>query len=328
MGTDLGSNWDEVVGDSQIVGGELQIPAGGICISVPHADRGAQKVYVTMIDLQPDKIYRIIINYSYGDGSYHYVEYECTSTPSGSDYVSYLRVGDSTGGDSNEIADTYTAGQDMPLEACRTPGGLYGLAEHSEIVAWACSDEPNALYAGLMNNSDTDDIEFDDFGIIRYEGTNSGLFPGDPDTVHRCYTCACECDGYCLPDTLTLTIINTGGLATCLEGETVTLTYLPGTDPFEWHGSASLKTPDCPAFGSTVNFIFYCDGDSSFSLETDWGLAVQTGWGGCTHLGWVNCFRVDGTPYYLSCNPLDIIFGQFVETVSGNDGTYYIEITE
>lgn len=318
-------SWTEVAEDSEIISGELSMPAGAIVVANASAARGAMKVYATMLDLQPDKIYRVILNYD--SGVYDYVEYECTDTPAGSDYVSYLRVGSSGAGDADQIEDKYTAGQEMGLEACRTPGGLYGTAENSEIIAWSCDTEPSGLQAGLMNNSDTDTVEFDDFGIMNYEGIQSPLFPSDQNAVHRCYYCACECDGYCLPDTLTLTFFNTSGISTCLENEDLTLTYQPGNDPFLWEGSRSLVTPDCPVFGSNTNFSFYCESDRQFYLETDWGLIVQTGWTGCTHAGWSSCVRVS-TPYSLTCSPFQLIYGPFTETVSGNSGTYYIAITE
>lgn len=326
--TDLGANWIEIGGDSEIVAGEAVIPAGAMIIAVPHADRGAQKVIVQMMDLQPYKKFRIIINTNTSGTAYDYVEYECTNTAAGSDYVSYLRVGNSGTGDADEIADTYTAGDDMYLQACRTPGGLYGSAEHSEIIAWMCDDEPTEVHAGLMNNSSSLDVEFDNFQILKYLGTNSALFPGDPDTVHRCFYCACECDGACLPETLNLNILGSG-LSSCLDTD-VTLTYQPGHDPFQWYGSATLKDPTCPAFGNTVQFLFICNGDQDFTIETDWGLINQSGWTSVTPGGWTTRWRA--SPTSIQCDPLELVFGPFTETVSEPcdpcEGTYYLTVSE
>lgn len=322
--TDLGSNWIEIGGDSEIIDGQAVIPAGAMIIAVPHADRGAQKVIVQMMDLQPYKIYRIVINSTITGSSYDYVEYECTNTAAGSDYVSYLRVGNSGTGDADEIEDIYTAGDDMYLQACRTPGGLYGSAEHSEIIAWACDDEPSELYAGLMNNSSSLDVEFDNFQILKYEGTGSALFPGDPETVHRCYYCNCECDGECLPETLSLNITGSG-LSSCLNYD-IPLTYQPGHDPFQWYGSDDIKEPTCPVFETTTQFLLLCNGDQDFTIKTDWSLIVPGGWDNCTQSGWVACHSA--APSSVQCDPLELVFGPFTETVSGNTGTYWLTVTE
>jgi hypothetical protein len=343
MGTNLGANWTEVTGDSELVLGTVRIPAGGIIVAVPTADRGAMQVSVTMMDLQPNKKYRVLINYDSDTGAYHYAEYDCTNTAVGGygDYRSYLRVGSSAGGDAYEIEDTYTKGNDNALIACRTPGGLYATSENSEIVAWTCETEPTPVEAGLMNNSASLDIEFDDFSILRYEGTDSPLFPADPDTVHRCYYCACECDGECLPETLELTITASGGygvnLSYCTDGYRVTLNYQEGNDPFEWYGSATLPSPTCTGGSSTVQFYFTCLGDQDFDLYTDWGFTGgATGWTGCSYPGLATCLTAQ--PYSIQCDPLEIVYGPFVESITppgcdgegepACDGEIWITITE
>ena len=322
--TDLGASWIVISGNASIVNGEAVLDAGALVLALPHADRGAQKVIVQMMDLQPYKTYRIVIDSNLAGTSYDYVEYECTSTPAGSDYVAYLKVGNSGTGDADLIEDQYTAGDDVYLGACRTPGGLYGTAENSEIVAWTCASEPSDLYAGLENASISLDIEFDNFQILKYEGTNSAQFPGDPDTTHRCYYCNCECDGYCLPETLNMNITGSG-LSSCLSYD-IPLTYEPGHDPFQWYGTDDIKEPTCPAFDTTAQFLLMCNGDQDFSLRTDWSLIVPTGWGTCIQPGWVNCHSA--APSTIQCDPLELVFGPFTETVSGNTGTYWITITE
>lgn len=323
--TNLGSNWEEVDEDSEIVSGELVVPASGMVVATAEADRGAMKVQATMVDLQPNKTYRIIVNYS--ATGYSYVEYECTNTVIGSDYVSYIRVGTSGGGDDDEIEESYTAGSDKVLTACRNEGGLFGTAESSENVAWNCEEEPNATRAGVANESATLDVEFDDFYIWNYEGRDSPAFPSEPDVVHRCYFCPCECDGLCVGDTLTLTISATGA-SSCLDGEEITLTYQPGNDPFQWYGSKTMKDPTCPLVGSTVKWWVTCNTDGSFTVYTDMGTVTQTGWSPSVY----ETASIQADAYSITCDPLQLIFGQFTETItppcSPCDGEYYVIITE
>ena len=60
----LGGNWVEVVGDSEIVSGEVVIPAGGVIVTTDTTGEALPYMQVTVIcrDVREGKIYRVLCN--------------------------------------------------------------------------------------------------------------------------------------------------------------------------------------------------------------------------------------------------------------------------
>lgn len=292
--TDIGAAWWEVEEDSEIVAGELQIPVDGAVATVNQTGESDpwMKVIATCIDLQPGKIYRVLCNYA-GDetgGIFYAAEYECQSSGQG-----YLRAisGNTSGSKTvlHERSVSYIAGIDADLVACRTLEGLYATIDFASTVAWDCVSDNGGRRAGLMNGSASYAVEFDDFSFLRGVDGSSG---------ERCFHCDCECEGYCLPDTLYITATDATGFCACFEGYEVELTIVSGDIP-KWNGSATWPAIDCAGGTQTVEFTLTCAPD-----PFDWVLEKVQGDLGT---GWSSGVPYEiALPFSVSCNPLSVVF--------------------
>ena len=194
--TNLGSNWVEVLEDSDIYDNTLRIPAGGIVRTArKHPANHWTGIYeVKLVDLQHDNKYRLLFNYKDAD-NYYYLEYHFFYDSG--DKVT-LSLGSVSGGGDSTLQSSTTSGGgvggDARLVVCRDLDGVYFGVDGADIVECTLGDN-GGRYAGL-ESAGNGSARFDDFIWEEHYYTN-----------HDCPPCLCSCEGYCLPEELTMTIV-------------------------------------------------------------------------------------------------------------------------
>ncbi len=280
--TNLGGNWNEVTGDSEIVGNELVIPAGGIVITTAthpvSSYTGA--AFITMPDQTLGQKRRVLIQVNATGTAYMFAEYEHGSPGA-------LRVGDQSG-IFHELPVTADPGN--RLSVCRGKSGIWGDVEVSGVIAWDCQPSAGSgpWRSGVMN-AGAGDARFDD-----------SLWQEHVYTLNGCTECACICDDECVGKALTL-VIGASGICSCLDGTTVTLNWKQGSLPeWEWEGTVNLQNWNCEGGFGDVTFTLRCGEGGG------WALTVVGDIGTCFAGAPVTLFPV--TVGY-SCNPLILEFG-------------------
>ena len=328
--TDLGAKWWEF-GDLEI--SSLKLKSNAADSHAVAKKRHPVSTVTGIVQVEIHEIasrrYRVFLNCgvtldAFGEIAtildYEYAEFEDTGT------TQYLRIGTYTGGVLEEVElgpGTVSAG--AVLQICRDESGIYAEVDVSTYV-YACtaSGNPTYRYAGVAAMESGTHL-LDDFQFIEHKTTNS-----------ICPACECDCDGRCLPKTLTLTFFASGACA-CLNGATITLTretVVGGegyTVPCVWSGSAMLPDP------------FSClSAYYEFQLVHNGG-CITEGWLLCAvsnpahDVGWTaaaGCTTGIGAAAYhnaCQCDPLIIDFGPFYASQSGEpplECDYNIRITE
>lgn len=321
--TNLGSKWSEITGDSEIVGNELSIPTNGKVLCTKRHPFNTPSCLASMTIRQPVEvgdIFRVLVNYKKTPVSYLFGQFEITGANTGT-----LSVGSSP----NTLLHSVNIGhnglnQDNTLNVCRSLEGIFAGTDFSS-YAWACAADPGGRYAGIENFG-PNTVHVDNFEFRQHDIT----FPD-------CGNCACECEGHCIPKTLSGLLVGSGCCADW-NGLPFTFTFQESLLPdFIWTGSVTVPTG---VFGSSG-----CAGDTGFTFHfalqcwgcgTEWKLcsdAVEasicdwiTGPGDpCGYwpngLGW-KC----ATP---QCNPIDMMFGPLTCLMSlMKDCVFAIRVTE
>lgn len=301
--TGPGSGWVEASGDWAIVSGELVSSANGLVYTTAGITNSQRRfVRVKCLDAQEGKVYKLCPIVDHTDNSYVYIEFAC-----GASGLATLKLKnhplDQTF-DEQEV--TYYPGEDYLLIACCTAEGIYGtLATESQFV-WDCYQKDGDR-AGVAGTG----IEYDDFEFYRHAEDIA------PTVDQRCPHCMCECDGHCLPKTLTLTINST---CEHRDGAQVTLTFDDSLYPrFKWTGSAMLEYPLSPGFSSLVTFTLYCatSGDNDFLLCADGYLDGQCSDDNYPQNDACGTGAHGDYPLEVICDPLQLTFGEYTCTGSG-----------
>jgi len=305
----LGSGWKEILEDSEIDNGQLLIPAGGIVMATrPNPFRShTGHVWATMKAPTNGDKFRVLIQYDDDDDSFLFGECEVTDN-NGS---AWLRVGegDKTGSSIFHEIEAGTMGDkvDTVLSVCRSQTGIYAECEVS-VIAWECVPPPvkKPWKSGLMN-AGGGDLHFDNFQFLQHWLT-------DPD----CPKCECDCDGYCVPKTITLTIF-ASDLCSCLDGKTVTLTWRPGQLPeFVWQGSAMLQDHLCTGTELHEYRLTCADNPQDWTLECLQGPFCSA----CDDNGFF------GKPDTYSCDPFVLEWlGGYCDESGGQQCGYAMKVT-
>jgi len=315
--TNLGANWEEVSGsgDSSIVGGELSMPAGAMVVTTEGT--GLPDPWMTSTAVipnpQPGDIDRAIVNYVDTNN------YLCAEVEFQAAGVAVIRACSISAGaksvlDENTVG--YVAGEANSIVACRTIEGLYAGCNAS-MTTWACVGDNGGRKAGLENASASNTITLDTFVSLRGEGLN-GL-GADPDVVSRCFYCECECEGHCLPDTLTLHI-DSSGFCSCFDDWEITLTLDMTHQPEVcWSGSGVIGSWDGCSGSATAYFVLICDeAQGAFYLLNNIWPDVN-GWTDrtATYSAWVGGGNAGGkAPTSIICDPFELFYSGFIQTGS------------
>lgn len=328
--TDLGGGWVEDSGDWEIVScphtpahgsNELQSTDDGLIYTTTRITKTkTQRRYLLLkiLNTQEGKSYRLAICVD-GGGDYMYLEFACAASN-----IANITLNTNTGGvDSgtpiDEETGSWNAGDDYTLFACCSEEGVYGGCLEQSWVVWDC-EACDGDRAGIANESGTT-VEFDNFGFYLHALDNL------PNVDTLCPDCPCECDGHCIPKTLTLTLESS---CNHRDGLTCTLNIDETNEPyFEWIGECDWPTIcDDPESGLTtrVYFRLHCLSNSP-STGTKWALctaafqssASTTDWGTVDPTSTCAPAYSDPGEYSTSytCDPLEIIWRTATASCSG-----------
>jgi len=322
-----GETWEVRLGDWPIVSQRLRElgTKGAVVIGPRHPwDTATGLAYVDLVNPQPNKRYRIVINWE-DDRNYNWAGLACAAT--GTD--AYLEVGQVVGGVDSAIRTvltTYTPGTDIRLSACRNYSGIYALSSLGSNIAWSVlpSGSPAGRYWGLGNGGTTA-LDFDNFEFWEHFVTDDA-----------CPVCPCDCGHYAVKRRLLLTFVVVQ-TCSCLDGQSLELNH-EEDNLFNWHAEGRLPefgcTPDSPWVMDDYEFDLRCPGGGS-NWE-DWLLCNRAGTPGGGAGGWKQGISGCGGdwgayPSTGSCNPLSLTYGPFQAEISGQPPyicIYYMVVTE
>ena len=223
--TNLGSDWAEVLGDSDIFSNTLRIPAGGLVVTTYEHSDTRMVVYAKFPTTPVGSKPRIIVNYLDED-NYLFAELDIQSPNT------FLSVNSRIGGVETDLAPFpggYSIGAYAGGEITVCFSGTSIAATVAENAGqWACAPDTGGKKAGLGNGG-SGSIQADDFSWKEHFYT---LQRAD------CPKCLCLCEGYCISKTLTATFTATGGCFDLLDGFTISMTYDEelGTFDIDWSG--------------------------------------------------------------------------------------------
>ncbi len=300
-----GTAWQVVSGTWEIVSNALSETSGAglVFLKKTHPKNSPTGVvYVDLLGPANGTKHRVLVNYV-DDENYLYAEYYHATN--GADC--YLAVGIVVAGDETELnrREGYSIGSaSNRLVVCRSRDGLYAYLEGRYDAARACGIEDNGgRRVALAGGS----IGFDNFDWEQHHTTN-------PD----CPMCMCECEGYCLPSELLLTVVP----VTC-DCETMTGHEATGNGHLTvenwdfWLFEITLPNgadPICAPEEFTWQFGLQCpSGDPQWQIG---GWILQNLDGYFPQLTGFEGWEPGGPfpyayPYFQSCSPLLLKFGPF-----------------
>ncbi len=321
-GTYIGPKFIKNTGASTawIASNRLVMSAGGEVVTVAShpVQHWTARASVELPNVVANRKYRVFCESLGVVGNYLAAEYDTSGSGT-------LRLVDSTG----TLDEVTGVGVTSPsgILICRSSEGGFASVDHASTYAWDCVGTEGLAdwKAGIANASAAGDCEFGRFHWEEHKVTN-------PD----CYTCACECRGHCLPETLYVTIKATG---CCEERNDVTfeINFLDACLPdFIWYGTATIPKMDyCLTGGTTtIYFALHCQPDSSQPWEACFQVADDVD---CAYSGQDDCSyscvaapNVDERILSISenCDSLELVFPEITCTFSGGTCSYYFIVTE
>lgn len=309
--TNLGGNWNEVIGDWGIVGWELvenYSTGGGTANALlittqeqPAATAGQQYMSLDIYDPQTGDIYYL---------------YPCCTTTSS--------VGSLTA-----TYECVTAPSQWQVTIGSETETMTVTAIDGWVQAICCVDDDQGMAKAWMNYGSNNVVAWDDAcspGTGRFSGCghdNSSVSP-DPGAIMDnyfvgelrtaagvlCYDCLCRCAGNAPGKTLILTIFGAVGRYACTEGETCVLSWNADPTKRYWEGTVNAVGPN--GVPTDIDFILRCTiGDSeyegsNFVLNTDID-------GDCCQLNPARCTAATATEA-STCSPLSLVFGPYTAT--------------
>lgn len=323
--TNLGADWNEVSGNWAISTNRLVEPATTTkkvigTNPVPTRSAGEMYVAVSLINPAVNDVYiiHLAVDDTNGtDGEWVQFTYSATNT-----WVVLL----STGETKTQTWSPLTPGV-FPVVACIDSDGFLMGAVASSGDEYPWSDNAgfqDGRYYGLGHGATTAGVAFDDFAVYELR---------TPD--QECRNCFCHCAGNNLRKTLTGTIFDATGRASCMNGLQVTFTW-------EWNGGTTRWVSNVLTVtgGAQFKWYFICgsynpaDPFAHFTLHwyPGYKLCCSGNPGGCdaAHVA---------DPDASRCNSLSLVFGVFVlsigeltctacNTSTDNTGSYSMAITE
>lgn len=311
--------WVEVSGDWEIQSNTLvEVDGAGlIYYDEEHPKAPPTGVaWVTIKNIQPNRMYFIFINYDEVTGQRDYARLETNATGG-----AFLTVGTAVAAasyafDEEGIEFVYVEEEDVTLKVCHSETGLYGETSLGSAIAVSCPNTgASGTYGGVEGYGGQ--TEWDNFTYIEHWFTN-----------HDCPDCECECEGYCMPDEL-LATFTADGDADCeasLDGFTVDLDILDRA-PATWSGENTTPSGCRGGAGEVWDMELVCNGDDI----SEWYLWIKDETtASCIDHGWDGPVEFwSAYPSAIQCNPLELVFGPFWYTESevGTVCTYYITVT-
>lgn len=321
--TNLGGSWTELDGDWEIQTETcIETTGSGVLRTTKSHPKNARSGYFTvdLINIGFGEKRRLLFDLLDKD-NYCYVEhYYYNDAGTGK---TDLTLGTVIGGvdtqlKTNTRANNDDEGYNVTLNVCRNRNGTYfGLGEATLEEVYCDVEDPGGRRAGLGNASGGGlPVQFDNFHWEQHKVTRDD-----------CPECGCDCDGYCMGESLTMTIVNVDCTCEELDGLEVEGVGHPLGEgqwqfnfpwqTFPWIGlgasCGNMKTDQmfklwCPGYGPTVPAI---ESDCEGFFLCDWSggqLYNIPGWTTpyCTGEAPDGAFPTDCT-----CNPFWLKYGPF-----------------
>lgn len=305
MGSDVGSNWNEVVGEWGIEGFTLTekyntligtADAIIICTAQqPLYSAGEQYLSIDVLDPQTgDKYYLYPCCPSISTTSL-VVEFECTNAPA---YWT-VRVGSVS---KNFVVTTDAFGA-VRIGAC--VDGTHGMVRAEVLYGpqeylWAESVSPGTgRYSGLGHDNTGHQNVFDNYAV--------GELRQEDGTI--CNECFCRCLDNALPKKLSLYVVDATGRYDCFAGYTCDLDWEWNAGESRWKGEFTVVNG---SKSQTMKWCLKCEFSENANDPANPGknlslfLCEQTGC--CTE--WPDgCLTVWEPNTGSTCQPLDLVFG-------------------
>lgn len=290
---DTVEGWTEIDPNWRILSNQLREDGNyqsTIVFDIPHPRfTSTGRASVEMVDIQEGKAYSLLLAYEDEDN------WLGGTFIAGADGWGTIQAVERSGGVTavrDSYAVPYTPGETDTLDVCISSSGIFVGKGSATSWAWAClAYEHTGRKAALRNSSLSSAVDFDNFYFWQHLATN-----------YKCPGCGCDCNGYCVPKTLTLTITAVGSCADCIDGETITLTYDPAEQPeFVWKGNRTL----CHWSGEgTTDYIFefHCGEDVEAGCIV-WHLHINDT-GGCAP--GIMCLAS------TECDPVELVFEPYI----------------
>ena len=254
--TDVGANWNEVVGAWEILSNELHetgtANAKLFCTqAVPSRSPGEMYIAIDVCDPQAGDAFFIYPSCpdtdSVGDVSVSFT-FDGTSTWD-------IAISAGTGSGASEQTKTTPFDGKVGLYVCcdYTSGSVFagvegGISTDPDVgPAWA----DNAVFTAgrycAIGHNNAGGATFEDFFIYELRISATRL----------CLTCGCSCDGIVPSKTLVGTVTSGTDRAACLEGEDWEMYWSHGSGASYWEGDlvSAVNTPT-----TTITYRLICDG--------------------------------------------------------------------
>lgn len=316
--TDMGADWNEVVGDWGIIGYECVEKYGGgstadaVIITTqqqPLTSAGEQYMSLDIYDPQTGDVFFLYpaCTSSSSKGPLE-AKYECLDS-STSPQTWRVAIGSET--ETQEIAPN----------------------EFGWVQAVCCVDHANGMAKAWMNwgvvakvwddSADPGSGRNSGFGHDNTSGAYGiicdNYFVGELRTAggEICYDCFCRCREFTPNKELTLTIYDATGRYSCADGVSTTLEWRNDTTKQYWSNEAQVTGPNGVTI--TILFLLRCETGDPISHEgQNFVLSIDFVPGDCCALNVDYCAHGEATSL-STCVPFNLVFGPYRSTGPAGD---------
>lgn len=239
--------------------------------------------------------------------------------------------------------DDETAGFEVKFECLSAPGSWRVTCgsetkdftilpdEWGWVQAWCCIDGEGSQAKAWMNPGINEFVWDDDCspGTGRYSGLGHNNAVASPnigavldnyfigelrtETGYVCFDCLCRCGDYVPKRELTLTITNATGRASCMDGETTTITWEWNAGSPRWKGT--LKITGDNSYEWTGIFYLECETEHSVEYPGENFVLSHDPSNACCVANQDLCNGARATED-STCVPFNLVFGPYALTCS------------
>jgi hypothetical protein len=316
--TDMGSDWNEVVGDWGIVGYqcvENYATGGGTANALlittqqqPVASAGEQYMSLDIYDPQTGDVYFLYpaCTSSSTKGPLE-AKYECLDA-SGSPQTWEVTIGSET--ETMQVIPDEFGWVQAICCVDHTAGQVKAWIKYGvNAKAWDDSADPGAgRNSGFGHDNSVGLVGgiFDNYFV-------GELWTGD----QECYDCFCRCHKFAPSRELHLAIFDASGRYACAGGASATLTWNNDKAKQYWEGFAEVTGPNGVTI--TILFVLRCETGDPISYEgQNFVLSIDFVPGDCCALNVDYCAHGEATSL-STCVPFNLVFGPYLSTDPAGD---------
>lgn len=317
--TDMGADWNEVVGDWGIVSNE--------CVENYSTGGGTADAVIITTQQQPvesaGEQYLQIDIYDPQTGDVYFLYPACTSSSTKGPLEAKF-----------ECLDASTSPQTWRVSiGSETETQEIQPNEFGWVRAVCCVDHENGMAKAWMNwgivatvwddSADPGAGRHSGFGHDNSVGLVGGIFDdyfvGEPraDDGTICYDCFCRCRNFTPGKELTLTIYDATGRYACTDGVSTTLEWRNDVTKQYWSNEAQVTGPNGVTI--TIQFMLRCISEDFDQHEgRNFVLSVEFIPGDCCALNVDYCAHGEATSL-STCVPFNLVFGPYRATGAYGD---------